>query len=99
MSRAVLSEQGPAGSPSRDREVKQLKQWITTLMMSITKEEETAAELQLKARVFHFGEYTGAQEVGPQTAASKQWQWRVLVTGMGVGRRGWDVVHSGHLLG
>lgn len=34
-------------------------------MMSITKEEETAAELELKARVFHFGEYKGAQEVGP----------------------------------
>ncbi|XP_070432530.1 cilia- and flagella-associated protein 100 isoform X4 [Equus przewalskii] len=45
-----------------DREVNQLKQWITTLMMSITKEEETAAELELKARVFHFGEYKGAQE-------------------------------------
>ncbi|XP_053526304.1 cilia- and flagella-associated protein 100 [Artibeus jamaicensis] len=45
-----------------DREVNQLKQWITTLMMAITKEEETAAELQLKARVFHFGEYKGAQE-------------------------------------
>nr|XP_019574960.1 PREDICTED: cilia- and flagella-associated protein 100 isoform X3 [Rhinolophus sinicus] len=45
-----------------DREVNQLKQWITTLMMSITKEEETAAELELKARVFHFGKYKGAQE-------------------------------------
>ncbi|XP_058424069.1 cilia- and flagella-associated protein 100 [Diceros bicornis minor] len=45
-----------------DREVNQLKQWITTLMMSIAKEEETAAELQLKARVFHFGEYKGVQE-------------------------------------
>uniref|UniRef100_A0A671EN10 Cilia and flagella associated protein 100 n=1 Tax=Rhinolophus ferrumequinum TaxID=59479 RepID=A0A671EN10_RHIFE len=45
-----------------DREVNQLKQLITTLMMSITKEEETAAELELKARVFHFGEYKGAQE-------------------------------------
>nr|KAF6470934.1 cilia and flagella associated protein 100 [Molossus molossus] len=45
-----------------DREVNQLKQWITTLMMAITKEEETAAELELKARVFHFGEYKGAQE-------------------------------------
>ncbi|KAJ1069291.1 hypothetical protein K5549_014241 [Capra hircus] len=48
-----------------DREVNQLKQWITTLMMSITKEEETAAELELKARVFHFGEFKGDQEVGP----------------------------------
>nr|KAF6358001.1 cilia and flagella associated protein 100 [Pipistrellus kuhlii] len=45
-----------------DREVNQLKQWITTLMISISKEEETAAELELKARVFHFGEYKGAQE-------------------------------------
>ncbi|XP_071068347.1 cilia- and flagella-associated protein 100 isoform X2 [Dasypus novemcinctus] len=45
-----------------DREVNQLKQWITTLMMSIAKEEETAAELELKARVFHFGEYQGDQQ-------------------------------------
>ncbi|XP_004629597.2 cilia- and flagella-associated protein 100 isoform X2 [Octodon degus] len=45
-----------------DREVNQLKQWITTLMMSITKEEETAAELELKSRVFHFGEYKGDQQ-------------------------------------
>ncbi|XP_061053380.1 cilia- and flagella-associated protein 100 isoform X4 [Eubalaena glacialis] len=45
-----------------DREVGQLKQWITTLMMSIAKEEEIAAELELKARIFHFGEYKGDQE-------------------------------------
>ncbi|XP_063116277.1 cilia- and flagella-associated protein 100 isoform X2 [Cavia porcellus] len=45
-----------------DREVNQLKQWITTMMMSIAKEEETAAELELKARVFHFGEYKGDQQ-------------------------------------
>ncbi|XP_065791532.1 cilia- and flagella-associated protein 100 isoform X2 [Muntiacus reevesi] len=45
-----------------DREVNQLKQWIATLMMSIAKEEETAAELELKARVFHFGEFKGDQE-------------------------------------
>ncbi|XP_030657499.1 cilia- and flagella-associated protein 100 isoform X1 [Nomascus leucogenys] len=45
-----------------DREVNQLKQWVTTMMMSITKEEDTAAELELKARVFHFGEYKGDQE-------------------------------------
>ncbi|XP_038282646.1 cilia- and flagella-associated protein 100 isoform X2 [Canis lupus familiaris] len=45
-----------------DREVSQLKHWVTTLMMSINKEEEMAAELELKARVFHFGEYKGAQE-------------------------------------
>lgn len=44
-------------------------------MMSITKEEETAAELELKARVFHFGEYKGAQEVGPRTVASRGWGW------------------------
>lgn len=60
---------GPAGSEVpvslRDREVNQLKQWITTLRMSIAKEEETAAELELKARVFHFGEFKGDQEVGP----------------------------------
>ncbi|XP_049718496.1 cilia- and flagella-associated protein 100 isoform X3 [Elephas maximus indicus] len=45
-----------------DREVNQLKQWISTMMMSIAKEEETAAELELKSRVFHFGEYHGAQQ-------------------------------------
>lgn len=77
MLRATLSEQGPAGPPpSRDREVNQLKQWITTLMMSIAKEEEMAAELQLKARVFHFGQYKGAQEVGPWMAASELWEWK-----------------------
>lgn len=81
MPQATLSGQGPAGPPSRDREVNQLKQWITTLMMSITKEEETAAELELKARVFHFGEYKGAQEVGPRMAASGRW-----ADGVGVGR-------------
>lgn len=41
-----------------------LKQWINAIMVSITKEEETAAELELKARVFHFGEYMGDQQVG-----------------------------------
>lgn len=77
MLRATLSEQGPAGPPpSRDREVNQLKQWISTLMMSIAKEEEMAAELQLKARVFHFGQYKGAQEVGPWMAASELWEWK-----------------------
>ncbi|PNJ36901.1 CFAP100 isoform 4 [Pongo abelii] len=45
-----------------DREVNQLKQWVTTMMTSITKEEDTAAELELKARVFHFGEYKGDQQ-------------------------------------
>ncbi|XP_055273495.1 cilia- and flagella-associated protein 100-like isoform X4 [Moschus berezovskii] len=53
-----------AASGSRDREVNQLKQWITTLMTSIAKEEEMAAELELKARVFHFGEFKGDQEAG-----------------------------------
>ncbi|XP_032762007.1 cilia- and flagella-associated protein 100 [Rattus rattus] len=45
-----------------DREVNLLKQWITTMMISISKEEESAAELELKARVFHFGEYQGDQQ-------------------------------------
>ncbi|CAM5125851.1 unnamed protein product [Eretmochelys imbricata] len=40
-----------------DREIKQLKQLATTLKASIIKEEETAADLELKARVFSFGEY------------------------------------------
>lgn len=53
-------------------------------MMSITKEEESAAELELKARVFHYGEYKGAQEVGSPSAARGQqacregggpWDW------------------------
>uniref|UniRef100_A0A8C6ETC7 DUF4200 domain-containing protein n=1 Tax=Marmota marmota marmota TaxID=9994 RepID=A0A8C6ETC7_MARMA len=46
-----------------DREVQQLKQWVTTMTMSIAKEEEMASELELKARVFHFGEYMGDQQV------------------------------------
>ncbi|XP_039074447.1 cilia- and flagella-associated protein 100 [Hyaena hyaena] len=45
-----------------DREVNQLKHWVDTLMISIAKEEEMVAELELKARVFHFGKYKGAQE-------------------------------------
>ncbi|XP_069353815.1 cilia- and flagella-associated protein 100 isoform X2 [Eulemur rufifrons] len=45
-----------------DKEVNHLKQWITTMTMSIAKEEETAAELELKARVFHFGEYMGDEQ-------------------------------------
>ncbi|GAB1291067.1 Cilia- and flagella-associated protein 100 [Apodemus speciosus] len=45
-----------------DKEVNLLKQWITTMMVSISKEEESAAELELKARVFHFGEYQGDQQ-------------------------------------
>lgn len=46
----------------------QLKRWVNALMLSIAKEEEMVAELQLRARVFHFGEYKGAQEVGPPSA-------------------------------
>ncbi|XP_040850905.1 cilia- and flagella-associated protein 100 [Ochotona curzoniae] len=45
-----------------DREVSQLKQLISTLTRSIAKEEETAAELELKSRVFHFGEYMGDEQ-------------------------------------
>ncbi|KAI5941292.1 Cilia- and flagella-associated protein 100 [Manis javanica] len=45
-----------------DKEVNELKHWIAVLLQSITKEEETAAELELKARVFHFGKYKGAHE-------------------------------------
>uniref|UniRef100_A0A8D2DDV1 Cilia and flagella associated protein 100 n=1 Tax=Sciurus vulgaris TaxID=55149 RepID=A0A8D2DDV1_SCIVU len=45
-----------------DKEVNQLKQWITTMTMSIAKEEEMASELELKSRVFHFGEYKGDQQ-------------------------------------
>ncbi|XP_053454483.1 cilia- and flagella-associated protein 100 isoform X3 [Nycticebus coucang] len=46
-----------------DKEINQLKQWMTTMMMSITKEEETAAELELKSRVFNYGEYKGVQQM------------------------------------
>ncbi|XP_036593666.1 cilia- and flagella-associated protein 100 [Trichosurus vulpecula] len=42
-----------------DREINQLKLLSTTLMTSIAKEEEVSADLQLKARVFSFGEYKG----------------------------------------
>ncbi|EHH16148.1 hypothetical protein EGK_11390 [Macaca mulatta] len=57
-----------------DREVNQLKQWVSTMMMSITKEEDTAAELELKARVFHFGEYKGDQ----QDKLLESLNWKVL---------------------
>ncbi|XP_006131324.2 cilia- and flagella-associated protein 100 [Pelodiscus sinensis] len=40
-----------------DCEIEQLEQLATTLKASIVKEEETAADLELKARVFSFGEY------------------------------------------
>ncbi|KAL6076734.1 hypothetical protein STEG23_017615 [Scotinomys teguina] len=46
----------------RMTEVNLLKQWITTMMISVSKEEESAAELELKSRVFHFGEYKGDQQ-------------------------------------
>ncbi|XP_066899328.1 cilia- and flagella-associated protein 100 isoform X3 [Kogia breviceps] len=45
-----------------DRDVRQLKQGINTLTTSIAKEEKMAAELELKARIFHFGAYKGDQE-------------------------------------
>ncbi|XP_026577073.1 cilia- and flagella-associated protein 100 [Pseudonaja textilis] len=40
-----------------DREIEQLKMLAITLQANIVKEEETAADLELKARVFSFGEY------------------------------------------
>ncbi|XP_060095650.1 cilia- and flagella-associated protein 100 [Heteronotia binoei] len=40
-----------------DKEIEQLKQLAITLQANIVKEEETAADLELKARVFSFGEY------------------------------------------
>ncbi|XP_028907165.1 cilia- and flagella-associated protein 100 isoform X1 [Ornithorhynchus anatinus] len=40
-----------------DREIDQLKQLANTLKTSILKEEEIAADLELKSRVFSFGEY------------------------------------------
>nr|XP_056718899.1 cilia- and flagella-associated protein 100 [Euleptes europaea] len=40
-----------------DMEIEQLKQLSVTLQANIVKEEETAADLELKARVFSFGEY------------------------------------------
>ncbi|XP_053233999.1 cilia- and flagella-associated protein 100 isoform X1 [Podarcis raffonei] len=40
-----------------DREIEQLKQLTVTLQANIVKEEETAADLELKSRVFSFGEY------------------------------------------
>lgn len=61
--------------PFRDREVNQLEAVITTLMMSITKEEETA-ELELKARSSILAKFKGDQEVGPldgQMAAVGTW--------------------------
>lgn len=41
------------------------------MMISISKEEESAAELQLKVRVFHFGEYKGDQQVGTEVSQSR----------------------------
>lgn len=40
-----------------DREIEQLKSLAVTLQTNIVKEEETAADLELKSRVFSFGEY------------------------------------------
>lgn len=40
-----------------DREIEQLKSLAITLRANIVKEEETAADLELKSRVFSFGEY------------------------------------------
>uniref|UniRef100_A0A8D0AZT7 Cilia and flagella associated protein 100 n=1 Tax=Salvator merianae TaxID=96440 RepID=A0A8D0AZT7_SALMN len=40
-----------------ENEVEQLKSLAVTLEANIVKEEETAADLELKARVFSFGEY------------------------------------------
>nr|XP_034962386.1 cilia- and flagella-associated protein 100 [Zootoca vivipara] len=40
-----------------DREIEQLKLLTVTLQANIVKEEETAADLELKSRVFSFGEY------------------------------------------
>ncbi|XP_074054557.1 cilia- and flagella-associated protein 100 [Macrotis lagotis] len=42
-----------------DREINQLKLLSSTLLNSITKEEDTAADLELKSRVFSYGEYKG----------------------------------------
>uniref|UniRef100_A0A8C6YMN2 Cilia and flagella associated protein 100 n=1 Tax=Naja naja TaxID=35670 RepID=A0A8C6YMN2_NAJNA len=42
---------------NKDREIEQLKMLAVTLQANIVKEEETAADLELKARVFSFGEY------------------------------------------
>lgn len=41
------------------------------MMISISKEEESAAELQLKDPVFHFGEYKGDQQVGTEVSQSR----------------------------
>ncbi|XP_048344442.1 cilia- and flagella-associated protein 100 [Sphaerodactylus townsendi] len=40
-----------------DKEIEQLQQLAATLQANIIKEEEMAADLELKARVFSFGEY------------------------------------------
>ncbi|XP_048643127.1 cilia- and flagella-associated protein 100 isoform X2 [Marmota marmota marmota] len=66
-----------------DREVQQLKQWVTTMTMSIAKEEEMASELELKARVFHFGEYMGDQQVGSSVASGPRAKSRLSVLAPG----------------
>ncbi|KAM8799645.1 cilia- and flagella-associated protein 100 [Eudromia elegans] len=40
-----------------DQEIEQLKQLAATVQSSIAKEEETAADLKLRVRIFSFGEY------------------------------------------
>uniref|UniRef100_A0A8C6Z4E8 Cilia and flagella associated protein 100 n=2 Tax=Nothoprocta perdicaria TaxID=30464 RepID=A0A8C6Z4E8_NOTPE len=40
-----------------DQEIEQLKQLAATVKSSIAKEEETAADLKLRVRIFSFGEY------------------------------------------
>lgn len=47
----------------RDREIEQLKSLAITLRANIVKEEETAADLELKSRVFSFGEYKAEVQV------------------------------------
>lgn len=69
-------------------------------MMSIAKEEETAAELELKARVFHFGEYKGDQEVGPLDRWMDGSLWVMVGTGHVVATGlGWGGGICGYLLG
>lgn len=59
--------QGPGGEPAGSR--------ITTLMMSITKEEETAAELELKARLSILASSRVIREVGPLDGQRARHGW------------------------
>ncbi|KAE8612195.1 hypothetical protein XENTR_v10012758 [Xenopus tropicalis] len=47
-----------------EKETRQLKDHIDHLKASIVKEEERAAELELKSRVFAFGQYKSEDQVG-----------------------------------